>query len=59
MVITCKNWHELLPHGLHAYKIVVRTSTSVIPYSLEYRMETVIPIKLEISSLRVLMEFDL
>ncbi|EOY03788.1 RNA-directed DNA polymerase (Reverse transcriptase), Ribonuclease H [Theobroma cacao] len=54
-----KDWHEKLPFALHAYRTSVRTSTGVTPYSLVYGIEAVLPVEVEISSLRVLMETEL
>ena len=59
MTVTYKNWHEKLPFTLHAYQIVVRTSTWATLFSLVYRMEAILPIEVEILSLRVLMEVKL
>ena len=56
---TYKDWHEKLPFALHAYRTVVRTFTRATPFSLVYGMEAVLPIEVEISSLRVLMEAKL
>ena len=56
---TYKDWHEKLPFTLHAYRTGVRTSTGVTPYSLVYGMEAVLPIEVEIPSLRVLREVEL
>ena len=56
---TYKDWHEKLPFALHAYRIGVRTSTGATPYSLVYGMEVVLPIEMEIPSLRVLREIEL
>jgi ribonuclease HI len=56
MVKTYKDWHEMLPFALHGYRTAVRTSTGATPFSLVYGMEAVLPIKVEIPSLRVLME---
>ena len=53
---TYKDWHEKLSFALHAYRTGIRTSTGAIPYSLVYGMEVVLPIEVEISSLRVLRE---
>ena len=53
---TYKDWHEKLPFALHAYRIGVRTSIGATPYSLVYGMEVVLPIEVEIPSLRVLKE---
>ena len=59
MAETYKDWHEKLFFALHAYLTSVRTSTSATPFSLLYRMEVVLPIKVEIPSFRVLMETKL
>ena len=56
---TYKDWHEKLPFALHAYRTGVRTSTEATPYSLVYGMEVVLPIEMEIPSLRVLREVEL
>ena len=56
---TYKDWHEKLLFALHAYWTAVRTSTGATPFSLVYRMEAVLPIEVEILSLRVLMEVKL
>ena len=47
-----KDWHEKLPFALHVYQIGVRRSTRTTPYSLVYGMEAVLPIEVEIPSLR-------
>ncbi|XP_073224812.1 uncharacterized protein [Cicer arietinum] len=59
MVITYKDWHEMLPFALHGHRTSVRTSTGATPFSLVYGMEIVLPIEVEIPSLRVLMEAKL
>ena len=56
---TYRDWHEKLSFELHAYRIGVRTSTKATPYSLVYGMEVVLPIEVEIPSLRVLREVEL
>lgn len=56
MMITYKDWNEILPFALHDYHTLVRTSTGETPYSLVYGMEAVLPIEVEIPSMRVLME---
>ena len=56
---TYKDWHEKLPFALHSYRTGVRTSTEVTLYSLVYGMETVLPIEIEMLSLRVLREVEL
>ena len=56
MVVTYKDWHEMLPFALHGYQTFVRTSTGATPFSLVYGMEVVLPVEVEIPSLRVIME---
>jgi hypothetical protein len=58
MVVTYRDWHEMLPFALHAYHTAVRTSTGTTPYSLVYGMEVVMPLEVEIPSLRVLMDSE-
>jgi hypothetical protein len=59
MVVTYKDWHEMLPFALHGYRTSVRTSTGATPFSLVYGMEAVLPIEVQIPSLRVLMDVKL
>ena len=59
MVVTYKDWHEMLPFALHGYRTFVRTSTGETPFSLVYGMEAVLPVEVEIPSLRVIMEAKL
>ena len=56
---TYKDWHEKLPFALHAYRIGVRKSNKATPHFLVYGMEAILPIEVEISSLRVLREVEL
>lgn len=56
MTINHSNWHEKLPYALLAYRTSIRTSTGATPYSLVYGTEAVLPIKAEISTLRILAE---
>lgn len=56
MTETYKDWHENFPFVLFAYRTAMRTSTGATPYSLVYGMEVVLPIEVEIPSLRVLIE---
>ena len=59
MVRTYKDWHEMLPFALHGYRTSVRTSTGATPFSLVYGTDAVLPVEVEIPSLRVLMETKL
>jgi hypothetical protein len=54
MTETYKDWHEHLPYALCAYRTSVRTSVGATPYSLVYGMEAVLPVEVEIPSLRIL-----
>ena len=56
MVVTYKDWAKKLPFALWGYRISIRASTRTIPYSLVYRNEVVLPIEVEIQSVRVLVE---
>ncbi|XP_017984391.1 PREDICTED: uncharacterized protein LOC108663660 [Theobroma cacao] len=51
-----KDWHEKLPIALHAYRTTVRTFTGATLFFLVYGMQAVLPIEVEIPSLRVLKE---
>ncbi|KAL2340346.1 hypothetical protein Fmac_008286 [Flemingia macrophylla] len=59
MVKSYKDWHEMLPFALHGYKTSIRTSTGATPFSLVYGIEAVLPVEVEIPSLRVIMEAKL
>ncbi|RDX97777.1 hypothetical protein CR513_19419, partial [Mucuna pruriens] len=59
MVVTYKDWHEMLPYALHEYHTSIRTSTGATLYSLVYGTEAVLPIEVEIPSLRVLADLEL
>ena len=59
MIDTYKDWHEYLPFALCAYCTFVRTSMGVTSYSLVYGMEAVLPVEVEISSLRILSQTKL
>ncbi|RDX62767.1 Retrovirus-related Pol polyprotein, partial [Mucuna pruriens] len=59
MVVTYKDWQDMLSFSLHGYRTLSCSSTRATPYSLVYDMETILPIEVEISSLRVLVEAKL
>ncbi|RDY14358.1 hypothetical protein CR513_00581, partial [Mucuna pruriens] len=58
MVVTYKDWHDMLPYALYGYRSTARTSTGATPYTLVYGMEAVLPVEVEIPSLRVIAEAD-
>ncbi|PKI66539.1 hypothetical protein CRG98_013066 [Punica granatum] len=59
MTMNYKDWHEMLLFALLAYQTSIRSSTGATPYSLVYGMEAVLPVKVEIPSMRVLAESKL
>ncbi|XP_070050079.1 uncharacterized protein [Nicotiana tomentosiformis] len=59
MVQGSRQWHENLPFALLGYLITVRTSVGATPYLLVYGTEAVIPAKVEIPSLRIVVEAEI
>ena len=56
MVETSQDWSEKLSFALWAYQTFFHTSTGATPYSLVYGMEAVLPIEIEMGSLRITLE---
>ena len=56
MVETSRDWLEKLPFALWAYRTSFRTSIGATPYSLVYGLEAVLPVEIEMGSLRVTLE---
>ena len=56
MVVTYKDWAKKLPFALWGYRTSIRASTGATPYSLVYGSDAMLPIEVEIQSLRVLVE---
>ena len=56
MIETSQEWSEKLPFALWAYRTSFRTSTGATPYFLVYGMEAVLPVEIEMGSLRVALE---
>ena len=48
-----RDWNEKLGESLWAYRTTVRTPTGTTPYSLVYGCEAVLPLEIQIPSLRV------
>src|SRR3954471_21436310 len=59
MTVTHKDWHEMLPFTLHGYRTSARTSTRATLFSLVYGMEAMLPIEVQIPSLRIMKEAEL
>ncbi|XP_028060641.1 uncharacterized protein LOC114264245 [Camellia sinensis] len=56
MVKICKDWLEKLPFALWGYRTSIRTSTGATPYSLVHGMEVILPIEIEVPSLRIMVK---
>ncbi|XP_075662858.1 uncharacterized protein LOC142632303 [Castanea sativa] len=56
MVVTYKDWAEKLQFALWGYRTSIYASTEATLYSLVYGCKAVLPIEVEIQSLRVLVE---
>ena len=56
MVVTYKDWADKLPFALWVYRTFIRALTGATPYYLVYGSEAMLPIEVEIQSLRVLVE---
>lgn len=48
-----KDWHEKMREANWAYRTTVRTPTQMTPYSLVFGGEAVLPLEMEIPSLRI------
>jgi len=59
MIVSYKDWHEMLPFALHGYRTFVRSSTRATPFSLVYKMEVMLSFEVEVPSLRILAESGL
>ena len=54
-----KTWHEKLQEALWAYRTSCRTPTQATPYSLVFGGEAVLPLEVQIPSLRVAIQESL
>ncbi|PKI47569.1 hypothetical protein CRG98_032044 [Punica granatum] len=59
MTVNYKDWYEMLPFALLAYRTSVRSSTGATPYSLVYDIEAILPVEVEIPFMRILAESKL
>ena len=55
-MVTYNDWGEKLLFTLWGYKTSIQASTGATPYSLVYGSQVVIPMEVDIQSLRVLVE---
>ena len=58
MVETSRDWLNL-PFALWAYRTSFHTLTGATPYSLVYGMEAVLPVEIEMGSLRVALKYQI
>ena len=56
MVETSWDWSKKLPFALWAYRISFYTSTGATLYSLVHGMKVVLPVKIDMGSLRIALE---
>ena len=56
MVETSQDWSKKLLFVLWAYQTSFHTSIGITPYSLVYGMEAMLPVEIEMGSLRVALE---
>ena len=54
-----RDWSDKLLEALWAYRTTVRGPTHSIPFSLVYGCEAVVPLKVQIPSLRVPLENEM
>ena len=59
MIVTYKEWHEMLSFSFHGYRTTARTSTGATPFSLVYGMKVVLLIEVQIPSLRIIKDAGL
>ncbi|XP_055806903.1 uncharacterized protein LOC129875642 [Solanum dulcamara] len=59
MIDNYNHWHENLPFALLGYRTKIRTFTGETPYLLVYGIEAVLPMEVEIPSLRIIQEAEL
>ncbi|XP_004243960.1 uncharacterized protein [Solanum lycopersicum] len=53
-----RGWHEMLPYALFGYQKTIKKLIGSTPYLLVYGTEEVIPVEVEIPSLRIIQEAD-
>nr|XP_033512433.1 uncharacterized protein LOC117277139 [Nicotiana tomentosiformis] len=59
MIQGSRQWHEKLPFALLGYRTTVRISVGPTPYLLVYGTKAVIPVEVEIRSLRIIVEAEI
>jgi len=51
-----KDWHLRIPYALWSYRTSIRTPTGATPFPLVYGSEVVLPLEIEIPSLRIALQ---
>ncbi|KAI0494874.1 hypothetical protein KFK09_025020 [Dendrobium nobile] len=59
LVANKREWHDKLPEALWAYRTTYRTPTQCTPYALAFGVEAVLPLEVELPSLRVAVSHNL
>ncbi|XP_074266174.1 uncharacterized protein LOC141588640 [Silene latifolia] len=54
-----RGWHERIGEALWAYRTTYKTPTQSTPYALVYGVEAVLPLEIQISSLRIAIQEEL
>lgn len=54
-----REWHDKLTEALWAYRTTYKTATQATPYSLVFGTEAVLPLEVELPSLRVAVQYGL
>ena len=54
-----KHWNERIPEALWAYRTTYRTPTKATPYQLVFGTEAILPLEMQIPSLRIAMQEEL
>jgi transposase InsO family protein len=54
-----RDWHDCLFEALWAYRVTVRTPTQATPYSFVYGSEVVLPLEVQLPSLRVIVHEEI
>ena len=59
MIETHRDWANKLPFALKGYRTTVRISMGATPFSLVYGTKVVLPIEVQMKSLKVIVEVNL
>ncbi|PKU59564.1 hypothetical protein MA16_Dca028568 [Dendrobium catenatum] len=54
-----REWHDKLTEALWVYRTTYKTATQATPYSLVFEIEAILPLEVELSSLRIAIQYEL